>query len=412
MMLSALRVRLWFLWLVTGFGPFSVFNALWCEEPYLERYDPSRSSVGAYIGGYSNASMLLLALLFLYNRFMSRKIGDVAASAVALTLGVIGACVVAFLQSSTDSTSLWVTSFLAGACGNVCVFTLFSFASKFSDECTAALGTGLNMSGILIAGLGLLQRPGVVSDMRFSFSTMMLICGGINVLSLSTLLWLGFFELPRIQRRANGPQQGDATERTALIVDESINDAAVAALPARPRSERHLLRIVLSPCAAGLTSSVCAYFFNPGLVPFLSVHANVQSGLIFAYMIAATLGAFASVKVVRNLWPIVYVIAISLLYSCAVSSQHQVPLPELVLYFTTVSLAFFNGYVTTVNFLVADKNVRDAGRSLADVHTARGYAAVFNQLGVIGGSYACVAAVALGAFQEKLKNVASCTTPA
>jgi hypothetical protein len=108
----------------------------------------------------------------------------------------------------------------------------------------------------------------------------------------------------------------------------------------------------------------------------------------------------------------VYVIAISLLYSCAVSSQHQVPLPELVLYFTTVSLAFFNGYVTTVNFLVADKNVRDAGRSLADVHTARGYAAVFNQLGVIGGSYACVAAVALGAFQEKLKNVASCTTPA
>jgi Na+/melibiose symporter-like transporter len=396
--LSVERIRVWFLWLIAGFGPFALFNGLWCEEPYLELYDMTGASVGAYIGGLANASMILLLLLFLFNRFV-RKLGDVPVSALALVLGVVGAAMLAFRQSRTESGFLWASSFLAGACGNVCVFTLFSFASKFNDECTSALGVGLNMSGILIAALGLLQRPGLEEHMTFSFSVMMLICAGIGVLSLASLLWLNWYELPRIQHRRRVTETTHSDETAALLKPTSVNSVA----PAVPllRSGRHLLRVVLSPCAAGLISSVCAYFFNPGLVPFLSAHSDVLSGLIFAYMVASTLGAFATVKVIRNLWPIVYFIAANLLYSCAVASQSHVPMPEWVLYVTTINLGFFNAYVTTVNFLVSDAHARDDGRNDADAHTARGYVAVANQIGVIAGSYACFAAAAGGAFEAK-----------
>ena len=38
-------------------------------------------------------------------------------------------------------------------------------------------------------------------------------------------------------------------------------------------------------------SSVCAYFYNPGLVPFLSQDGQVLNALITTYMIGTTLGA-------------------------------------------------------------------------------------------------------------------------
>lgn len=402
---------------VLGFGPFATFNAFWCEEPYLVLYDVAKESVGAYIGGFANASMIVMLVLALVNRFV-RKIDDVAVTAVCLLLGAVSGAMIAFLEPQTveingqpRSLYLWIASFLSGLCGNVCVFTMFSFAAKFKPSCTSALGTGLNMNGIVAALLAIIQRPGEISQMRFSFQTFMLLNGGVCLLSLASLLWLHFVELPRIERLS--ALVDDTDEQSRLLTGDSVNDdddddavaaaAPVAAATVAPaaRSNRHLLRVVFDPLAAGFMSSICAYFFNPGLAPYLSANGSLISNVIMGYMVASTLGALATVKIVRNLWGMVFWCAINLVYLCAVGSQRRVPLPEWALYVATINLGFFNAYVTTGNFVIADMLAREDGRSEADAHRARGYAAVINQLGVIGGSYLLVAAVAGDLFQAK-----------
>jgi hypothetical protein len=405
-MISFHTILLWFLFCLLGFGPFAVSNGLWCEEPFLELTDASGNNVGAWIGGWYNGGFAVLLLYFLFVRFV-RGLNDAVTGGVCLLLGAVGGLVAAFLHATLvdgRNVFIWIASLLAGVCGTLNVFALFSFAGEFPAYCTAALGVGMNLNGIIVAVLGNVQQPGVASQMRFSFTTMMLISSGTCVLSVLVLVYLQLRELPRFK----------SDRKLTLVAEQAplINNTEKAATanefaplgdwPDRHAPPRHLIRLVASPLACSFITSAFSYFFNPALVPFLAKSGATQSHVITTFMVASTLGSFVTAWIkIRNLWLVTFFVAIAFWYLFAVAFSSFFPAPTWLLYPATATMAFLNAYVTTAVFVVVTDISREAGRTDSDAHRARHYAAVLSQLGLMVGTYLCVGVALMNWFRAK-----------
>jgi hypothetical protein len=341
--------------IVIGFFPFCLVNALWAELPAFTRTLPEGDTIGSKITLMYNLANIVPFGTVAWKEFRrSQRVKRAAAAAaiaveapdslasqhsvsinddsipllgpdvpelsprassrggagllMALDLLGILTCVgllVFWSRVSSDgahSYSLYLLSFLSGIVGCLGCVSVYSFAGAFPDYCSSCLSTGMSLSGILSAGLAALQFSPVDGTALFSVSLffglmLILLIASYLAIVVAVVLHKSYVD-PSLLSPEDLQRARDETP--LLLVDGGAvsADDSFCGLPVK--------QVVVAPVLHMLATSAMIYCVQPSLYPYMATifgaddRAHVQSLCHTTYMFVNFFGRLSTQAVPQH----------------------------------------------------------------------------------------------------------------